>query len=134
MNSLRPKKSGYKPDGTLPLINIVLLLVLAFMMAGTFTEPLPADFSPLLSERAELSEQKAIPVVLTMNVEGTISLEGRDQSVGELDSMLHRLGQSEHSVEVRADARAPAVRVIALLGSAERAGIKDVQIVTLGRK
>jgi biopolymer transport protein ExbD len=134
VNSPRAKKSGYQPDGTLPLINIVLLLVLAFMMAGTFTEPLPEDFNPLRSEQAELSEPEGIPVVLTMNSEGGVSLEGRDQSANELERVLRRLGQSEHSVEIRTDARASAVRVIALLGSAERAGIKDVHIVTLGRK
>jgi biopolymer transport protein ExbD len=134
MSALRPKKTGYKPDGTLPLINIVFLLVLAFMMAGTFTEPLPEDFTPLRSGQAELSEPEGIPVVLTMNSEGGVSLEGRDQSANELETVLRRLGQSEHSIEVRTDARAPAVRVIALLGSAERADIKDVQIVTLGRK
>ncbi len=134
MNSLRTKRTGYKPDGTLPLINIVLLLVLAFMMAGTFEESLPSDFSPLRSEVAEQRGEAARQVILTMNVEGAISLEGRDRSADELDSLLDALGRSAHVVEVRADARASAVRVIALLSAAERAGIKDVQIVTLGRK
>ncbi|MEQ9519695.1 MAG: biopolymer transporter ExbD [Parvibaculum sp.] len=134
MNARRVKRSGYKPDGTLPLINIVLLLVLAFMMAGTFVEPMPTNFSPLRSEGAEPLRETVEPVVLTMNAQGIVSLDGRNQSVGELDSLLSGLGRSEHGVEVRADARAPAVHVITLLGSAESAGIKDVQIVTLGRK
>lgn len=133
MNTLQIRKTGYKPDGTLPLINIVLLLVLAFMMAGTFTEPLPPDFDPLRSEAAVPNEEAKQSIVLTMDTEGVLSLEGRGLSAGELEPLLNSLGQSEYVLEVRTDARTPAVLVIALLQSAEGLGIENVQIVTLGR-
>lgn len=133
MISLRAKTTGYKPDGVLPLINIVLLLVLVFMMAGTFTEPLPSDFAPLRSAAAEPQEKTRVPVVLTMNAEGRIALEGRE-AADELDTFLGSLRLSENNLEVRADARVPAVRVIALLRAAEKSGARDVQIVTLGRR
>lgn len=134
MNTLRTRKTGYKPDGTLPLINIVLLLVLAFMMAGTFAEPLPADFDPLRSESAVAKEETKQAIVLTMDTEGVFSLEGRGLAAGELEPLLRSLGKSGHVLEVRTDARTPAVLVIALLQSAESLGIATVQIVTLGRR
>jgi len=133
MKTLRTRTTGYKPDGTLPLINIVLLLVLAFMMAGTFAEPLPSVFSPLLSETAVSKEEAVEPIVLTMDAEGALSREGVNVISSELDSLLSALGKGEGVLEVRADARSPAVQVITLLRSAESAGIQDVQIVTLGR-
>ncbi len=134
MKTLRARATGYKPDGTLPLINIVLLLVLAFMMAGTFAEPLPPEFDPLLSETAELKEDVQHPVILTMNADGRLLQDGRSLNQGQLDMLLDRLRQSGSTLEVRADARSPAVQVIGLLRLAEDAGIKDVRIVTLGRK
>lgn len=134
MNTLRTRKTGYKPDGTLPLINIVLLLVLAFMMAGTFAEPLPADFDPLRSESAVAKEETKQAIVLTMDTEGVLSLEGRGLAAAELEPFLHSLSKSGHVLEVRTDARTPAVLVIALLQSAESLGVATVQIVTLGRR
>ena len=68
-----------------------------------------------------------------MDTEGVLSLEGRGLSAGELEPLLNSLGQSEYVLEVRTDARTPAVLVIALLQSAEGLGIENVQIVTLGR-
>jgi len=134
MKSLRGRTTGYQPDGTLPLINIVLLLVLAFMMAGTFAEPLPPEFDPLRSE-AEVPKQEVVQtVVLTMDAEGVLSREGINLTSDDLDALLGVLGRRDDVLEVRADARSPAVRVITLLRSAEKAGIPDVRIVTLGRK
>lgn len=134
MTILRAKGTGHKPDGTLPLINIVLLLVLAFMMAGTFAEPLPPEFDPLRSANAVPREEPLQPLVLTMSDEGVLTQEGREVRDGALDNLLTRLGQEGRVLEVRADGRSPAVQVIKLLRSADEAGIQDVQIVTLGRK
>lgn len=134
MKSLRARRTGHKPDGTLPLINIVLLLVLAFMMVGTFAEPLPPEFDPLRSESAAPKEETQHSVVLTMDVEGVLSREGINLTGDALDALLGVLGRSGDVLEVRADARSPAAGVITLLQSAERAGVQDVQIVTLGRK
>ncbi len=134
MKTLRVRTTGYKPDGTLPLINIVLLLVLAFMMAGTFAEPLPSEFDPLRSEASMPKEEMQQSVVLTMDVEGVLSRDGTTVTSDELNALLSFLGKSEGVLEVRSDARSPAVQLITLLRSAEGAGIQDVQVVTLGRK
>ncbi|MCE7998214.1 MAG: hypothetical protein HEP70_05090 [Rhodobiaceae bacterium] len=134
MKTLRSKKTGHKPDGTLPLINIVLLLVLAFMMAGTFAEPLPPEFSPLRSGDALSREDPLEPAILTMDAKGTFSHEGLALADDAVDGFLNTLGRDDRVLEVRADARSPAVQVIRLLRSAESADIRDVQIVTLGRK
>ena len=53
MKSLRKNTAKWQPDSTLPLINVVLLLVLVFMIAGTVASPLPADFTPLQTVAGE---------------------------------------------------------------------------------
>ncbi len=133
MSVLRPKPHGHRPDGTLPLINIVLLLVLAFMMAGTFAEPLPADFDPLRSEAAQPLGEDGHPVILTMDMEGTITAEGGSLAAEMVEVFLADLPSKDQALEMRTDARTPAVLVIKFLSSAERAGLKNVKIVTLGR-
>lgn len=133
MSVLRPRPHGYKPDGTLPLINIVLLLVLAFMMAGTFTEPLPADFDPLRSEAAQPLVDDAAPVILTMDVEGAVTVDGGRFVAETLEGFLSDLAGSDRSMEMRTDARTPAVFVIKFLSSTERAGLENVKIVTLDK-
>jgi len=134
MKLLRQKKHGHRPDGTLPLINIVLLLVLAFMMAGTFSAPLPPDFDPLRSDSGEQVDAKLVSVTLAIDGYGRASHDGKDISAGEMDLLFSGLGEEDGVLEVRVDARASANFIIALLGSAERAGIKDVQLVTLDRE
>ncbi|MCR9241666.1 MAG: biopolymer transporter ExbD [Rhodobiaceae bacterium] len=134
MKTLRARTTGYKPDGTLPLINIVLLLVLAFMMAGTFAETLQPEFDPLRSEAEAPREEVVQTVVLTMDAEGALSREGINLTSDDLGALLGVLGRGDDVLEVRADARSPAVRVITLLRSVEGAGIQHVQIVTLARK
>lgn len=128
---IRKKTHGHKLDGTLPLINIVFLLVLAFMMAGTIAAPLPSDFDPLRSEAGKQADAGPTLETLTVNRSGLFSREGREISVSDVDLLFGEISISKSDLEFRVDARAPANAVIALLGSAERAGIKDVQIITL---
>ncbi len=134
MSVLRPKHHVHKPDGTLPLINIVLLLVLAFMMAGTFTEPFPTDFDPLRSDEAQHLTDEATPVILTMDTDGAITVDGSLLASDALESFLADFPSRDQALELRADARTPSVLVIKFLSRAERAGLRNVKIVTLGRR
>lgn len=133
MSRLRPSSTGHRPDGTLPLINIVLLLVLAFMMAGTITEPLPAGFDPLRADAEALPPAPSEPLLVFVDAQGQILVSGQAQSETEIEQKLQALKQSAGRVEVRADAAAPAGRIFFLLTAAEKAALSDLKIVTLGR-
>lgn len=134
MMRIRKKTHSHAPDGKLPLINIVLLLVLAFMMAGTVAAPLPSGFDPLRSEVREQAEVRSKPATLTVDRLGRVSIEGRDIATSNVDLLFGEISSDERELEFRVDARAPANSIIVLLGSAERAGLKDVQIVILSRE
>lgn len=133
MNGIRRKCHKARPDSTLPLINIVLLLVLAFMIAGTFREPLPAGFEPVRAERGESLAQAPEPLILVVSAEGVLSLNGVDIAAERESVTFERDMTTVSRVEIRADARTPAVRVIGLLRAAEQAGWERVEVVTLGR-
>lgn len=122
------------PDGTLPLINIVLLLVLAFMIAGTLAEPLPAGFEPLASQAESTVQEAAAPLRMVVESGGRILVEGRPQTEAGTARVLAAAGETGRALAIRADANSPAIRVIGLLAQAEAAGIAQVEIMTVGRR
>lgn len=133
MNRLSYRPEEHKPDSTLPLINIVLLLVLAFMIAGTFAAPLPEDFDPLRAADGEQA-MAAKPLLITVTEDGTARIDGKDATPEQVGQHLANATSEDAAVEIRADARASANSVIRLLGKAEDAGLADVSVVTLRKK
>ncbi len=134
MRAIRKRTLGRKPDGTLPLINIVLLLVLAFMMAGTLATSLPPSFDPLRSDTGAPVDGSTKPVTLIIDGSGGLSLEKRTISASEMALIFSELASSGRDIELRVDARAPANSVIGLLVSAETAGINGVSMATQSRE
>jgi len=131
--SQRHKADGHRADGTLPLINIVLLLVLAFMIAGTVTAPLPENFTPLQSESGETLKDHEDVLVLSMTQQGDVLRDGALLQAAEVSVLLQGRDVQEAGLVVRADARVPAGLVMALLAEAEAAGIEKATLVTLDR-
>lgn len=128
------RRRRHVPDGTLPLVNIVLLLVLAFMIAGTVTDPLPAGFSPIAAAGRDAGSAAPAPLRLVMDTDGQVSEAGRVLDTDQTGTALADAGRSGVPVSLTADARAPAVRVLALLGTAESAGVDDVVLVTVAAR
>lgn len=122
------------PDGTLPLINIVLLLVLAFMIAGSLAEPLPAGFEPLASQAESTTAGAAKPLRMVVDSGGRIVVEGRPLPETGTARVLAAAGEAGRALEIQADAASPATRVVGLLAQAEAAGIARVEIMTIGRR
>lgn len=136
MTSLRTRKPHHAPDGTLPLINIVLLLVLAFMIAGTVTAPLPEGFEPLISSEGAPEETGSDPLILFVTHAGDIRALGSpdgDVSGAGLAAILAGEAARTRGLTVKADARAPAARVFAILKTAKDNGVTDAVVVTMDR-
>jgi len=133
MTTLRTRKPHHAPDGTLPLINIVLLLVLAFMIAGTVTAPLPEGFEPLISSEGTPEQTGGDPLILFVTHAGDVRAPGGIVSAGELPAILAGEAARTHGLTVKADARAPAARVFAILKTAKDKGVTDAVVVTMDR-
>jgi len=132
MKSLRIGHRKHAPDSTLPLINIVLLLVLAFMIAGVIEAPLPDGFDPLQAN-SEPSETPATPpVVLIVTQTGDVLLDGQQIESADVQALLASEDKTERQLSVKADSRAPAASVIDLLADAEDAGFTKAVVMTIG--
>lgn len=132
MKSLRIGHRKHAPDSTLPLINIVLLLVLAFMIAGVIEAPLPDGFDPLQAN-SEPSETSATPpVVLIVTQTGDVFLDGQRIESADVQALLASEDKTERELSVKADSRAPAASVIDLLADAEDAGFTKAVVMTIG--
>lgn len=133
MKPLQATTSPHKPDGTLPLINIVLLLVLAFMIAGTIAAPLPEDFQALQAGSGEAHNDSNTAVDLTMNLDGHIQQAGQSMEAEAVTTLLASTASNKGQLTLRSDARAPAQAVLAFLAQAKEAGIENAMVITMDR-
>ncbi|MEQ8747056.1 biopolymer transporter ExbD [Pyruvatibacter sp.] len=131
MMPLRHPRTERRPDGTLPLINIVLLLVLAFMIAGTVDVPLPDQFDPLRVVQAGPETQRADVIDIMVGQNGDVFHLGAVTSDDTLSALFSELGKEDKKLRIKSDSRAPASKVIELLATAEDAGVKTAVIMTI---
>jgi len=133
MKRLRKNTAKRQPDSTLPLINVVLLLVLVFMIAGTVASPLPADFTPLQTVAGEVRDTKVERTTITITAQGTILMAGNVLSEDDLRQVFKSAAATGGLVEIRTDARTLAHTVIRTMGLAKDADVSSVEIATLRR-
>ena len=131
MKPLHAGRPRHAPDSTLPLINIVLLLVLAFMIAGVIETPLPEGFTPLQSGSETPADQAKPPLNIVMTRSGETLLDGTLMAPGALTAALRTAAEEERGLAIKADSRAPAAPVIDILASAEDAGIENAVVMTI---
>lgn len=132
MKPLRIRHTRHTPDSTLPLINIVLLLVLAFMIAGVIETPLPDRFDPVQANSETSQAPATPPLILIVTQSGEILLENQPVEVGAFHALLAPESEHDRQLSIKADSRAPAATVIALLSKAEEAGFKKAVVMTVG--
>jgi len=115
-----------KREPTIALINIVFLMLVFFMVAGTLAPPL--DRKLALVSTAEL-EGRPPPDALVIHADGTLSFRGVRQS--DADIYVSSLSpDAREDVRVVPDRALPAAQLVALGHDLRRAGAGKVIIVT----
>ena len=121
-----------RADNMLPAINVIFLLLLFFMVAGSVTEGFARNIFPPRSHSSAPLSAAAEEFVLSPGG-GALQLNGRSVTVADWTAELARDGiPVPRVVRLRADAREPAGRIIALLDAFRDAGVARVGLVTLG--
>jgi biopolymer transport protein ExbD len=119
-----PRPARRPPDEhVIPLINVVFLLLIFFMLVGRIEPPAPVAVEPPASARAR-AVAPAGPVV-AVAADGRAWLDGAPIE----PAALAERAAGARGVLVRADGRAPAGRVIAVLRALEAAGARDVRLL-----
>ncbi|WP_299706459.1 biopolymer transporter ExbD [uncultured Tateyamaria sp.] len=123
---MRRRAPRPRREPTIALINIVFLMLVFFMVAGTLAPPLDRDMT--LVRTADL-EGRPPPDALVIHADGTLSFRGTDQA----DAEMYVSGldpEARDEVRIVPDRTLPAAQLVALGRDLRRAGAGKVIIVT----
>ncbi len=120
-------EDGPVQEPMLPLINIVFLLLIFFMIAGSLQKLGPFEVDPPASQTAEGQPEDTI--VLWFSNTGEIGIDDLTGGLERLSSMLPAdyIGRP---VEIRADREVEGAKVVSLLARLQELGIEKVQLMT----
>jgi biopolymer transport protein ExbD len=118
----------------LPLINVVFLLLIFFMLAGRLAVSDPFKVDPALS--ASEGPVTAPDILVLVGADGRLALDdaikdeaGLKAAVAERMSKEKAAGPSPR-VRLKADGRAPATRVVAVMELLRSAGVQKINLLT----
>lgn len=125
---LPPPRPRARPESTITLINVVFLMLIFFLIAGTLTPPLDADVS-LIS--TSLSDRAEPPDALFVTGDGVLRARGAETTAAAFVAALRAAGgEDAPTVKLAADRTLPAEKLIDLVGELRAAGATHVVIVT----
>lgn len=123
---MRKRRQGTRREPTIALINIVFLMLVFFMVAGTLTRPLESDLK--LVRTSEL-EGRAPPDTLVVHEDGRMTYRG--DSIASAEAFLDaRPEESRDLVRIVPDAALSATTLVDLARALRRAGAQRVVLVT----
>ena len=126
---LTPRKRTFSnTENTIPLINIVFLMLIFFLIAGTIATPISSELLP-----AETSDMAAAPAksdVIQILKTGEINYLGKQMSMEEVLEMFPATENSE-PVKVIADKSLNAVQLVEFLENLRAAGHQRIRLITV---
>ena len=119
---IRVSRPRRKRDSTIALINVVFLMLIFFLIAGTIAPPLDSDLE--LIETSEL-EGREPPDALILNADGTLSFRGVPTDVQQ-----YMQNHSGGSVRIVPDRNSSGQRLVELATNLRSLGATSVILVT----
>ncbi|MBO6686112.1 MAG: biopolymer transporter ExbD, partial [Parvibaculum sp.] len=113
-----------------PLINVVFLLLIFFLLAGTMQ---PAEnVAVSLPEGALNDRESDVPTTLIVEADGSVWLGDRPTDAKFAAHLVEKFLDDEGAkrVAIKADADAPAEAVLELMEGLREAGVEQVTIMT----
>lgn len=117
----------------LPLINIVFLLLIFFMLAGSFSQSPPFEIDPPGSQAPEARDEPRR--ILHVGQDGRLALGEHELSMEQLAVALSDdNGEPPARIWIKADAGLEANRLVALLEILRSARVESVRLLTVQRE
>lgn len=118
-------------ERVLPLINVVFLLLIFIMLAGRLATLDPFRIDPPRSASDAAAQQRELTVLI--GAKGRLALDGQVMDRAQIRSAVARRASRDGSLRVlvRADGRAEAIRVIAVMELLREAGVENLNLLTL---
>lgn len=126
----RLRRARLREPPMVPMINIVFLLLLYFMLAGSLNEQ-SAPLIPPTSTSAERPDPSRI--VITASRSGPILIDGQAVSAGSLATELARRIESADAdplVQLAADEASSSLILHQVIKAAQAAGVGRIQLLT----
>lgn len=119
-----------RSDNVVPLINVVFLLLIFYMLTGSLTRPELFRIDPPVSKSTMQSVSEPVRVLLA--ADGRMALENKAMSLAEIAVavMARRKKDPAMRVEIKADAKVAAGKVLSLLDALREAGVEKVSLTT----
>lgn len=127
---LPKRRNDSGDDHVLPLINIVFLMLVFFMVAGTFRLGAPFEVTPPATRHADDANPEF--GMLAIDADGRLALGGRPVSRAELAGRL-RQREGNAPLLVKADTGLPAAKLSGLLATLRAAGVARIRLLTIHR-
>ena len=123
---MRLRRKPRKTEPTIALINIVFLMLVFFLVAGTLAQPLDPQLSLIKTRDLEGREP---PDALLLHPDGRLTYRGAD--VADAQTFMAALSAQAHdTIRIVPDRDAPAADLVATAHALRAAGAKTVLIVT----
>jgi biopolymer transport protein ExbD len=128
MKLSRPTKRA-QPENTIPLINVVFLLLIFFMLAGKLGQRDPFELTPPTSNSEHAPTER--PATVYVGPDGRTALGGEVTALEALEAAVReRLDAGSAVVRLKTDEGAEANRVIDVMDALRRAGVERVTVLT----
>ena len=125
------RESTRRDSNVLPLINIVFLMLIFFLLAGTIAPTADFDLDPATSEDSPATTAPAHAVYVSK--EGFISVAGTEVTAEEVPAAMTSFAANlaGKPLEIMADREADAALVLTIAETARAAGIATVRLITV---
>lgn len=128
-----PRSAGASEENVLPLINIVFLLLIFFMIAGSLSAATPFEVEPPAAGSAAATETPRGGVAIAGD--GRLAFAGEPIALGKLAEHAGRWRETrggDRPLAVQADADAPTERLLAVIDALREAGIERIRLLAAG--
>ena len=123
---MRPMKRTTRKEPTIALINIVFLMLIFFLVAGTLSQPLDGELD--LVRTADL-EGALPPDTIVVHPDGRLAYRG--DAIGSVqDFLATRTEEERKTVRLVPDRELPADQLVKLARELRAAGAESVMVVT----
>ncbi len=126
-----PPRLKNDEERILPLINVVFLLLIFFMLVGKLAASDPFEIAPPRS--ASEGPAGTQEMLVLVGADGKLALDGKVLEETALEAAVaERLSASEETrVRLKADGRAEATQVIAVMERLRAAGVERLKLLTV---
>lgn len=126
-----PRARRTSDEGVVPLINVVFLLLIFFLIAGTMTPPSPLELDPVTTQESPASRSPS--ATLFVSADGRMAYRGEEVPVEALAGAIRADEDRDEAVplSVMLDRGLPSQDLSRILDALAAGGVSQLRLITL---